>query len=118
MIFYFPYSFLREIRIGKGYEYPLCCVLHFSWDKAKRRPPAIYRGGIRPRGTDRVYVPCFFHMRRHPLRKSFFDHEPGDQLRLFKTGPEDIQNRKRRQRELGHEYRDGGTVQTRRAHEA
>ena len=75
-------NFLRFFRIGMQNRYPICCVTNFAWDRVTNKPPcAKMRGSI---GTfpGSMYVPCKFHMRRHPTWVPF-NGAPREQLRLF-----------------------------------
>lgn len=71
-------SFLYYLRTGKEFNYPTCCVLHFAWDAARKKPPALRRGSVRISAT-MEYVPCAFHKGRHPKWKPFrrgTSHQP------------------------------------------
>lgn len=50
----------RLYRRGRGYRYPLCCVLRFAWDAlpARDRPSGLYRGATFPRPDGETWVPC------------------------------------------------------------
>ena len=75
-------NFLSFFRKGMRERYPICCVLHFSLDNIHRdRHPAIERGIIFP-ATEKSYVPCRFHMRRHPTWTPWYKGHY-HQLRLF-----------------------------------
>jgi hypothetical protein len=75
-------NFLYFFQQGRQNKYPICCIIHFSWDRAiKQLPPAIMRGTITI-CPEKVYVPCKFHIRRHLTWKSY-NAEPRIQLRLF-----------------------------------
>lgn len=55
---------MRDLRLGLGYGFPLCCIAHFCLDNllfGKYSWSAVWRGGIERRrkdGSKKVYVPC------------------------------------------------------------
>lgn len=58
-----------HFRMGIGYGYPICCVLHFCWDNALGRAAGMTRwkqiSCVRSRST---YVPCgAFHCGDSPF---------------------------------------------------
>jgi len=59
--------FLRHLRLGLHYGYPLCCILQFSISRALgiHKLQGLRRGGVRL-GPTKVYVPCSYHKGRHP----------------------------------------------------
>jgi hypothetical protein len=94
--------FSYYVRHGVAHRYPLCCILHFAWDasnpKLLRREhrlthgPAVKRGsifaGMRTDGrTPKRYVPCKFHMGRHPNWTPWQRGQRRHQLQLFWTEP-------------------------------
>lgn len=63
--------FLKHLRMGVWYGYPICCILHFSMDSALgKKRVAGRRGGIHP-APNKAYVPCAYHQGRHPLWMPF-----------------------------------------------
>jgi hypothetical protein len=64
--------FLKHLRNGIYYGYPICCILHFAIESAigSGRKRAVRRGGIHP-APGKAYVPCFWHQENHPQWKSF-----------------------------------------------
>jgi hypothetical protein len=87
--------FSYYVRAGITLRYPICCTAHFAWDvsnpklkgKTLTHGPAVKRGSIFVRmrkdgKTKKLYVPCGFHMGRHPGWKSY-GTKPLTQLRLF-----------------------------------
>jgi len=58
--------FLYYLRVGIIYGYPLCCVLHFSFEGAIGGNKQAIRRGIVDLAEDKGYVPCFYHKGRHP----------------------------------------------------
>lgn len=78
-------NFLYYFRIGLEYGYPVCCVIHFSWDTIRGNPPALRRGGIHKPGEEKVYVPCIFHyLLGHSDWEPFYGRHRS-QLQLFKS---------------------------------
>lgn len=52
--------FLHDLRLGRHYGYPLCCILNFSLGMAVgANKQGLRRGGIHI--GDKHYVPCIFH---------------------------------------------------------
>lgn len=63
--------FLKDLRWGIYYGYPMCCVLQFCFQRATgiRPKQGLDRGGVRI-AEGRVYVPCSYHKERHPNWRS------------------------------------------------
>lgn len=48
----------RLWRRGRGYRYPLCCIVRFCWDAVPDRPSGLHRGATYPRADGETWVPC------------------------------------------------------------
>jgi len=58
--------FLRSLRFGIYYGYPLCCNLNFSLGYAFGPiKHGLRRGGVHIT-EEKVYVPCRYHKGKHP----------------------------------------------------
>lgn len=82
------HAFLHYFRIGKGYGYPTCCVVHFALNMANGkhdRYPARERGSIVT--DEKHYVPCGLHIRRNPNWRAWDEDRNRRQLRLFTMEP-------------------------------
>lgn len=60
--------FLKDLRWGIYYGYPLCCTAQFAFGAAigsGKLKMGLRGGGVHITAT-KVYVPCIFHRGRHP----------------------------------------------------
>jgi hypothetical protein len=58
--------FLKHLRYGIHYGYPMCCVLQFSFQEGiGLSKQGLRRGGVRI-GENKTFIPCSYHMKRDP----------------------------------------------------